>query len=335
MRAQQRSSGGRVLIVDDEAALRELLTDALSDTGVEIDAAASGQEALRLALRRRPDLVVTDLRLGDCHGLEVIDRLRSALGEVAAVVITGHGDVRVLTEASRRRPVELMTKPLDVARLQQTVRRELSRQAQDRRARRRARRLRRLARRTNLERKSVSRQLETTCADLTEAYRSLSGRLSLQQMVMAYQQQLLSAGDDDSVFQALFRLFVRRSGPVFGVAMVCDDAAQLQIVGRFGVPNPDAAGFCRALTAPLVDLVLTDPRPRTLDAGERSEQFAANIREYLVGLTLLTVPLLPAAGEMIGLVVLYRKGEQPFVDDDVALAEMIAHPTAVAVRRNE
>ena len=44
---------------------------------------------------------------------------------------------------------------------------------------------------------------------------------------------------------------------------------------------------------------------------------------------------LPTEGEMIGLVVLYRKGEQPFLNEDLALAELLAPPTALAVRRND
>ena len=47
------------------------------------------------------------------------------------------------------------------------------------------------------------------------------------------------------------------------------------------------------------------------------------------------MPLIPAPGEMIGLAVLYRKGEQPFTEQDLGLAEMISLPTATAVRRND
>ena len=295
----------------------------------------SGKDAIRLAHLQRPDLVVTDLRLGDCHGLEVIDRLRSTIGEIPAVVITGYGDSATLADASRRRPVELMTKPLDLDRLRRTVRDELARQARSRRQARRTRRLRQLARKTNLERKDIRRQLETTCADLTDGYRCLSGQLALQQVVLTFQRDLLSAGDDDDVFRFLFRLFVRRSGPVFGVAMVCDAGAELRIIGRFGVPQPDSTAFCRKIAAPLIDRVLAAPRCQLLDAWGEAESFDPAVREYLVGVSILAIPLLPAPGEMIGLVVLYRKGEQPFDDGDLALAEMICAPTAVAVRRND
>ena len=76
MNAQgQRAS--RILVVDDEPDLRELLVDVLADTDLEIDSAGSGAEALAKARRQRPDLLVTDLILGDCTGLDVIDQLRS------------------------------------------------------------------------------------------------------------------------------------------------------------------------------------------------------------------------------------------------------------------
>ena len=152
---------------------------------------------------------------------------------------------------------------------------------------------------------------------------------------MGYQRELLGARTDDDVFRALFRLFVTRSGPVFGVAMVCDSAAQLKTTGRFGVPQPDGLEFCRRLSQPLIDAVLSDPHCTLIDAEAESFLFDESIRRYLPGLTALAVPLIPRSGEMIGLVVLYRKGEQPFTDADVALAELIAHPTALAIQRND
>jgi DNA-binding response OmpR family regulator len=324
-----------VLVVDDEPQLRALLVDALQPQGVEILAAGSGREALDLARRHRPDLLIADYRLGDCTGLDVIDRVRAFAGDVPAVVITGYGDAATLTEASRRRPVELMTKPLNLERLRATVGAELGRQAARRRHHQRARRLRHLARTSNLERKAIRGKLETTCCELTTAYRALSGQLSQQEIVIGYQNDLIGAKDDDDVFRALFRVLIKRSGALFGVALVCDESAQLKIAGRFGVPKPDPLWFCGKLAWPVVDEILVRPRCLLLDAGEKPEMFDESVRRHLPGLTILAVPFIPDPGELIGLAVLYRKGEQPFTDRDVSLAEMIAYPTAAAVRRND
>ena len=324
-----------VLVVDDEQDLRNLLVDTLGSLDVNVSAAASGKEAIDLAARQVPDLVIADLRLGDCSGLDVIDRLRQVAGDLPAVVITGYADTASLTEASRRRPLELMTKPLNLGRLQSTVRDELRRQRRLARLERRTVKLRRIARTIHDRRKAVEGLLDSTCAGLTCAYRTLSGQLSLQQSVIAFQSDMIAAGCDDQVFASVFRLFVSRSGPTFGVAMVCDENAQLNVIGRFGVPQPDELSFCRKLAMPVLDIVLVQPQCTLLDAGDAAEQFDPSIRKRLPGVTVLAVPLIPAPGELIGLAVLYRKGEQPFSDQDLALAEIISYPTATAVRRND
>ncbi len=328
------SSNAHVLVVDDEPELRELLTDALSATGLRVTAADSGRSAIASAAADTPDFIVTDLRLGDCTGLDVLDQLRRQNGEIPAVVITGCGDPTTLTEASTRRPVELMTKPLDIEHLQKTIHAELDRRAGTHRWEARARQLCKFARRTSDERDTIKRQLGITCEDLTNAYRNLSGQLGLQKIVLGYQNDLLRAKTDDDVFRYLFRIFVRHSGPVHGMAMVCDASAQLKIVGRFGVPYPDQMGFCEKFQAPIIDKLLAKPKVTLIDAMDNSDMFDQSIYRRLVGVSLLAIPLIPVDGEMIGVVILYRKAEQPFLDTDIQLGEMISHATALAVQRN-
>lgn len=330
-----QSNVSRVLVVDDEAEICQLLAEALAGSNVEVRTAGSGEKALEVAREHRPDLLITDLCLGDCNGLDVIDGLRATCGEVPAVVITGHGTAKDLAEASRRRPVELMTKPLDLDRLCGVVRGELSRRRRDEGASRRSLRLRKFAHHANLQRKEVSRKLETATADLTAAYQDLSRQMTSQQLVLDYQKELLSARTDDDVFRNLFRLFVSHSGGVFGAAMVCDEDAELHVVGRFGVPQPDSLNFCRMLARPLVGQVIANPRVMLTDAYEEADVFDASIRKYLCGVSILAIPLIPSEGELIGLVILYRKGEQPFTDEDLKLAQLISAPTAVCVRRND
>ena len=78
----------RILVVDDEAYITDLVSMALRYEGFEVAAAASGRRALGEAARFEPDLVVLDVMLPDMEGLEVCRRLRAAQGPVPVVFLT-------------------------------------------------------------------------------------------------------------------------------------------------------------------------------------------------------------------------------------------------------
>jgi two-component system, OmpR family, response regulator ResD len=82
---------GRVLVVDDEAIVRDVLTRYLEREGFQVEAAADGEAALELAARSWPDIVVLDLMLPKVDGLEVFRRLRD-LGDVPVVMLTAKGE---------------------------------------------------------------------------------------------------------------------------------------------------------------------------------------------------------------------------------------------------
>ena len=81
----------RVLVVDDNDLLRDVVSDALSSVGYDVGGAASGEEALRAARARRPDVIVLDLMLPDTDGATVLAELRQdpALAGVRVLVTTG------------------------------------------------------------------------------------------------------------------------------------------------------------------------------------------------------------------------------------------------------
>jgi len=249
------------------------------------------------------------------------------------VIVTGYGSAAALSEASRLRPVEMLTKPLDVARLRETVRGELQRQEGSRRVHRRRQQIRKLTRQVGRQQRRTGKSLAATCTELTATCRGLQARMDRQNTLVRYQTELLGCANEDETFSRFFRLFVQRSGPVFGVAMLCDENAELEIAGRFGVPVPDGVNFCQALALATVDSVLEKPEVRVLDASENLAMFPQAIHRLLVGVTLMLVPLMVGPGRMIGLVVLYRKGEQPFTADDVELAELTAPATAAAAQK--
>ena len=78
-----------ILIVDDEASIREVLESFLTQSGYRVTAVSSAREAEAVAGRDVPNLVITDLQLEDSDGLEMIDRLKTLLPDTPMMLLTG------------------------------------------------------------------------------------------------------------------------------------------------------------------------------------------------------------------------------------------------------
>jgi DNA-binding NtrC family response regulator len=102
----------KLLIVDDEPSICWAFTQLLQPEGYEVLAAASAEEGLETAERRRPDLILLDVRLPGMSGLDALPRLRELLPETPVLVMTAYGTMETAIEAIRRGASDYLTKPI-------------------------------------------------------------------------------------------------------------------------------------------------------------------------------------------------------------------------------
>ena len=100
-----------LLIVEDEAALRETTAERLVDHGYQVVAVASGEEAVERLSEFAFDVVLTDLRLPGIDGREVLGAAIERYPEIVGIVMTGFGTVKDAVEAIKRGAAEFITKP--------------------------------------------------------------------------------------------------------------------------------------------------------------------------------------------------------------------------------
>src|SRR2546426_663170 len=101
----------RILVIDDEAAIRDSPRMTLEYEGYEFVGAATGQEGLALAEREGPDLVLLDVKMPGMDGLEVLDRLRNMNESLPIVVISGHGTISTAVDATKKGAFDFIEKP--------------------------------------------------------------------------------------------------------------------------------------------------------------------------------------------------------------------------------
>jgi two-component system response regulator AtoC len=122
-----------ILIVDDDAAIRDVLRNLLEDEAYDVEEGESGANVLE-ALRRpdgsRPDLVMMDIRMPDKNGLEVLRDARGTDGgQLPIIVMTAYGSSNVAIDAMRSGAYDYITKPFDLEEVVLTVQRFFDRQA--------------------------------------------------------------------------------------------------------------------------------------------------------------------------------------------------------------
>ncbi len=115
----------RLLIIDDEASIRDVLVQLFEYDGHEVAAAADGREGLELHGSFRPDVTFLDVKMPRMDGLETLERIRADDPSAVVVMISGHGTIDTAVEATRKGAFDFLEKPLDSDRLLVTLRNAL------------------------------------------------------------------------------------------------------------------------------------------------------------------------------------------------------------------
>jgi two-component system response regulator HydG len=127
--AGDRVVSARVLVIDDEEALRVSVGKIIAKMGHEVDLAATATRGLEKLAGQPYELVLTDFRLPDLDGLDVLERARGLRPGVEVVLFTGFGSIPLAVEAIKKGAYDFVTKPVKRADIERVVTRALEKQA--------------------------------------------------------------------------------------------------------------------------------------------------------------------------------------------------------------
>lgn len=106
-----------IFVVDDEPGVRKVLTKTLERLGVKVRSFASGSDCLKKMCHKRCDLLITDVKMPDMDGLELLTKAKSISPCLKALVLTGYGDVPMAVKAIKMGALDFIEKPVGIERL--------------------------------------------------------------------------------------------------------------------------------------------------------------------------------------------------------------------------
>ena len=117
----------KILVVDDDQALADNLVEYLSKLGYQAAAAYGGREALTMFEQGDFQLVITDLKMPEMDGMELLDAVKELDSRVVVMVITGYGSIESAVDAIKRGAFDFIPKPFQMEELEVIVKRALER----------------------------------------------------------------------------------------------------------------------------------------------------------------------------------------------------------------
>jgi len=109
----QARADHHILLVDDEVGIRRVLGIALEDSGYAVTTAENGEDALDKFRRLRPPIVLTDIKMPDMDGIELLQHIKAESPETEVIMFTGHGDMELAIKSLKHDATDFVTKPIN------------------------------------------------------------------------------------------------------------------------------------------------------------------------------------------------------------------------------
>ena len=111
----------KILVIDDERAIRNSLKEILMLEGYEVETAENGVQGIAMVEKEKYDVIFCDIKMPEMDGDEVLDRLVAMGIDAAIVMISGHGDINSAVACIKRGAFDFIPKPLDLNRILITI----------------------------------------------------------------------------------------------------------------------------------------------------------------------------------------------------------------------
>jgi len=324
----------RVMAVDDEQGVLDILKGHLEDEGYRVDTFSDPTEALAAVPEGGYDLVITDLRMPRMDGLALIERVKVGRPDIASIVLTGYGSMETAVRALRSSVDDYITKPFDLAVVTAVVRRTLSNYSLRRQNTTLLERLKAANKKLTRFSADLLERVKETNKELVQANQSLRKRLQELQILNDVSSVVTRMLDVDKVLETCLDIISGKMGNLSSSLMMMDDSGAFLEVRAYRGPMPEKVlGRRQPVGEGISGWVARKRKPIHIKDITKEPRFADRVRKdrYYRTKSLLSVPL-ETKGKLLGVLnVNDKKDGRPFTQGDLRLLMTIAGQVAITV----
>lgn len=326
-----RTTGApRVLVVDDEPSLIELISDVVGKGGrFQLRTATDLASARNILENEEIDLLLVDLALPDGDGLSLLNSLYRRQPNAAALVITGNPSVSRTITAMRAGVVDIVPKPFTADQLLERMNIALQGQEELVRGKTRMARLRGAVKKLNSTRHHISKKVDLLCNDLVAAYGELSRQIDAIRMQESFRKLLGQADDLEQLLCHAMDWILRQAGYCNVGVWLASEQGNFELGAYMKYTIPGEQALTDAMRNGVVPLIVKEGHVH-LFGPELSENLTPLETKMLAGQEILGVNC-TYLGESLAVFAMFRDDKSPFTDEDVAMLRAISPIFAVTL----
>nr|MBN2277551.1 GAF domain-containing protein [candidate division Zixibacteria bacterium] len=297
----------KLLVIDDEKRMCQSLEELFSSSGYSVKVTQSSQEALELIRDRQFDLIVTDIKMPDVTGLDILKAAKTVDPEIIVILMTGYASLESSLEAIKNGAFEYLLKPVEFSQLEISVKRGLEIRA------------------ANIERKKLLDDLQT-------ANLNLSNRLAEINALYEAGKSLAYSPSLKELLDKIVKLAAGVTQAEIGSLMLINPTNSYLTIEAFIGLNVELAESVKLpIGSSIAGYVAKSGEPLIVKNVEEDDRFQRINRERYTSASLLCVPL-KVSNRVLGVInMANKKYGQVFDDHDLKLLTTFASQAAVAI----
>jgi FixJ family two-component response regulator len=338
--ASVTNSTRQVLVVDDEPAMIEVLSDAVRTMDCKVITAGSIAEARRIIARETVHVMVADVNLTDGDGTTLLPLLRKTHPQAAAIVITGDPCVTKATAAIRHGAVDFVAKPFNMQQITKHVTKAIEIHAAADKTDKKIRKLKTAVRRLNTARKTISQKVDILCNDLVSAYGELSKQLDVVRTQEGFRKTIAPAKDLEQLICQSMDWMMRQTGYSNVAVWLASEEGGYQLGAYMKYTIPGDEPVSKALERVILPLAARDGRdtPVKLSAADLADKFSPAEQQLFKDQEFLAIDC-TYLGESLAGLIFFRDENVPFGEQDLetlkSIAPIFASSLATIVRQSD
>jgi signal transduction histidine kinase/CheY-like chemotaxis protein/putative methionine-R-sulfoxide reductase with GAF domain len=299
----------KILVIDNEPRMVDSLKTLLSMEGYEVTGEQSPSKALELMEDSKFDLIISDIRMPEIDGIEILKRAREKDPFMGVILITGYASLDSARDAVDRGAFGYLTKPLEIDELKLAVER-------------------------SLEKRNSELEKMRLLSDLKKANERLQLKIAQMDALTSAGNLLATTTDQDETLTSILSWAIDVIGAKLGSVMLKDRVNKdLYIGASCGLDDDVVRNTRMRIGSSISGYVAQTGKPLIVEDIEKDPRFSRINREKYESKSLISVPL-KYKGEVFGVINLNNKADgQPFDQEDLDLLNSLASPAAVAIDR--